>query len=417
MRFHEMLVAALGCGLVTGCQLLVTFEDVPEGTGGGAATTTGGASTGDTGGAATGGTSTGGTATCTAACCSAEDCPAPADPCKLPACASGACGEQPVPEGGDAQVQITGDCKKVVCQGGVATQIDDPSDLLDDASECTVETCSGGDPKSTLNQGNPCLLAGAGAGVCDGNGKCVECLSNAHCPPEEPHCDSESRVCVPQSCDNNTLDGAETGNDCGGPLCGACKSGQTCAAGTDCQDGVCDATGHCLNPTCTDGVKNGNESDVDCGDACPVECAAGQGCHKGGDCQSNQCTGQGGVCLATCQDGLKNNLESDVDCGGPGCKACGAGLACGGFGGNCLSGDCGPAGTCEQGQNSAPCGQDTDCLSGHCTDGVCCDDNCGGACKSCALPGSAGTCTNVPAGQQDGCPFGYTCNANGNCTQ
>ena len=36
-----------------------------------------------------------------------------------------------------------------------------------------------------------------------------------------------------------------------------------------------------------------------------------------------------------------------------------------------------------------------------CAQGYCCNSPCGGACQSCALPNSLGTCTNVPANQVD----------------
>jgi hypothetical protein len=49
------LVTVIGCGLAAGCQLLFSFETVPEGTGGaaGATTSTGGATTSATAGATT----------------------------------------------------------------------------------------------------------------------------------------------------------------------------------------------------------------------------------------------------------------------------------------------------------------------------------------------------------------------------
>lgn len=45
-----------------------------------------------------------------------------------------------------------------------------------------------------------------------------------------------------------------------------------------------------------------------------------------------------------------------------------------------------------------PCKVDRDCESGACYDGVCCDQNCDGNCRSCALPGHVGICTAVPDG-------------------
>ena len=60
------------------------------------------------------------------------------------------------------------------------------------------------------------------------------------------------------------------------------------------------------------------------------------------------------------------------------------------------------------------------CKSGNCVDGVCCVQTaaqCNGKCKSCNVPGMAGTCSNVPAGQPDNdtCPSDLACDATQAC--
>ena len=59
------------------------------------------------------------------------------------------------------------------------------------------------------------------------------------------------------------------------------------------------------------------------------------------------------------------------------------------------------------------------CMSGNCVDGVCCAQTaaeCAGTCRSCNVAGSAGTCTNVPAGlPDDTCPSDQACDAAQQC--
>lgn len=42
------------------------------------------------------------------------------------------------------------------------------------------------------------------------------------------------------------------------------------------------------------------------------------------------------------------------------------------------------------------CDSDRQCASGNCVDGVCCNEQCTGNCRFCALQGSAGQCLDVP---------------------
>jgi MYXO-CTERM domain-containing protein len=58
------------------------------------------------------------------------------------------------------------------------------------------------------------------------------------------------------------------------------------------------------------------------------------------------------------------------------------------------------------------------CLSGHCVDGMCCESaSCSGPCKSCAVPGSEGTCVLATAGLEvaGSCSEGQACDATGGC--
>ena len=54
---------------------------------------------------------------------------------------------------------------------------------------------------------------------------------------------------------------------------------------------------------------------------------------------------------------------------------------------------------CSKNVNGVDCATGGECQSGACQQGVCCAGPCTGNCKSCALPGSRGACTPIPAGK------------------
>lgn len=74
----------------------------------------------------------------------------------------------------------------------------------------------------------------------------------------------------------------------------------------------------------------------------------------------------------------------------------GAGGTSGGAGGSSGSNTGGVGGNPNGKDNGNTCGDSTECKSGYCTDGVCCESDCPGACKSCALSGKEGLCTPYP---------------------
>jgi hypothetical protein len=135
------------------------------------------------------------------------------------------------------------------------------------------------------------------------------------------------------------------------------------------RDGVCDGSGACrhypLGAICQPQSCNGSTrtNAFRCSDgACSPT--------SGQPCDPYQCNPAGNDCLTICQ--------SNADCNA---------------GSFCDNGSCGrkPLG--------APCAVNDDCNSLICAQGVCCSSDCKGTCESCALPGAAGTCTAVPAGE------------------
>ena len=103
------------------------------------------------------------------------------------------------------------------------------------------------------------------------------------------------------TCDDNILNGDETGVDCGGSCPNAC-------------------------PTCDDNILNGDETGVDCGGSCPNACPTCDDNILNGDETGVDCGGSCDAC-PTCDDNIQNGDETGVDCGGS-CDSCGGGGEC-----------------------------------------------------------------------------------------
>lgn len=260
------------------------------------------------------------------------------------------------------------------------------SDCGDD-NECTVDKCV-----DTVCENSPKAketACGAGsASVCDGDGKCVECVTSADCAanhPMKPICDTRDQTCV--SCTDGVKNGKETDVDCGGPDCGAClakpcdpsKGAAACGNNTFCSplDNICCSTA-CIGKceACVEaktGQPNGTCAPIPLGTDPDKECEG-----------LGSCGATPGKCR--CEDGVKNADESDVDCGGATCARCGGGKTCGG------DGDCAvdfPA----------------------CVDGACCNSICAQGCRQC---NTVGLCVDVAPGTPDPtCTATQACGPNG----
>jgi hypothetical protein len=78
---------------------------------------------------------------------------------------------------------------------------------------------------------------------------------------------------------------------------------------------------------------------------------------------------------------------------------------------------CGFDGGCSRAKG-ARCSADGECLSGHCVDGFCCDSACTGACVSCGVAGSEGTCLSILHGTDfRSCAGASTCGPDGTCKE
>ena len=444
----------------------------------GGTTTQGGGGAGATG--AAGGT--GGTGGAMPECTVPDDCPPTGSECIAATCEEGKCGTMGVEAGMPSTVQTPGDCKVAVCNGsgGIVLQ-DDDADAFDDGQDCTLDTCNAGLPESSpATAGTSC--DDGGGNVCDGLGACVGCLSDGDCNAAAPKCvgnvcvpascedgvknGNETDVdcggvcgatcapsdtcnaaadcaegvctnnkCAAPSCSDAVENGAETDTDCGGATCAKCGPNKGCDTNADCTGNQCTGVGGACVPNCNDGVKNNAETGVDCGGG---TCG---GCGAGGPCaQDNDCVGtaycDGGTCVAkkpngtTCAAGNQcasgacaDGLCCNTACNGT-CQACN--LA--GSAGTCApiaAGQdpidecagamvCDGAGACEKGIGQT-CASSGECALGNCVDGVCCNSACNAACQACS---AAGSCTNIPAGQDPAseCPGSISCNGNGACS-
>lgn len=337
-------------------------------------------------------------------------------PCDLPECgASGKCnhvGLSGMPTPGVSQTE--GDCKERRCDNGKDVDAADPFDVPDDGVECTVGICSAsGLP---VNEPLPAGTSCSGSWVCDGKGKCVQCVANSDCTssgsgtcstatceagsctsayvpsgtplPASEQVAGDCRVLVCNGSGSTTyqadpLDLPNDNNPCTSDQCvGTSAQHSYMPAGTSCGSGmVCNQFGSCCTPT-TCAAQNRSCGTLSDGCGTTLNCGT---CDPGDTCSGGQCG---------CKNGFKSGTETGIDCGGV-CPKCALGLTC-------LAG--------------------SDCASGFCADGVCCNAACTGTCQACTSSRTGmttGTCANVTTGTDpdNECPAtaASTCGTTGMC--
>ena len=187
-------------------------------------------------------------------------------------CEGGECIHESLDGDMPAEMQITGDCRRRACRAGVVSDETDEGDLPFDGKECTDDVCNGNQPQHPPLAGGTACTEGGGQ-VCNGEGDCVECFTNAQCT-------------APDTCGG------------GGPAgqCG-CDPSITCGTlGLTCGGGGVDDCDMAIQ--CSNGIQDGDETDVDCGGpqpmmggTCAILCTSGKSCMNNTDCVSNSCTG------------------------------------------------------------------------------------------------------------------------------
>jgi Cys-rich repeat protein len=286
-------------------------------------------------------------------------------------------------------------CWDTICDGrGGEMRVVDLANVPAPASPCMRTSCAPSGATMTV-----LAVAGAACGttaapqLCDGAGRCVQCLASTDCP-EGQSC--AGGTCIPGSCSDGVKNGQETDVDCGGGTCPPCAVTRDCVADRDCASLACDAWAphRCLGSACLDHRRDGDESDIDCGGSC-VKCPDHHFCKTGGDCASGICDlPRGSICLpSACRNGVRDGNETDVDCGGGVCDSCAVGQ-------QCLSTlDCG-TGACDVVSHL--------CVADHCADhaqdGDETDVDCGGASPACAR-----CATNQRCNSASDCWDGHAC--------
>jgi hypothetical protein len=375
-------------------------------------------------------------------------------------CVNGSCG----PKSLGQSCAANGDCGSGFCVDGVccdsACQGACRSCALSSTmGHCTSVAAGAQDPRrSCADQG----AASCGTdGTCDGAGACRKYRSGTVCAPE--HCTTgvytgpsmcnatgacaapAALACAPYVCNGSkcftgcTVDGnCSTGNVCVANSCGKKPNGASCSGGTECGSGIC-AQGICCATACTGACKScalagslGTCTNVPSGSPDPAQVCTDQGassCGNNGKCAAGACQkyAQGTPCgTASCPAGGASyspapTCDGAGTCVSPAVRPCYP-FRCG-TAGTCATSctadaDCVAPAVCVNGScglkgNGAPCAAANECSSGICAQGVCCATTCTASCRSCALAGSAGTCSPIPAGGLD--PSG-TCKDQGAAT-
>jgi len=281
------------------------------------------------------------------------------------------------------------------------------------------------------------------AEACDGKGSCSVHVDTP-CAPYA--CDPKTSQCAEQ-CSTNALCAA--GQTCSAGRCGFKLNGFKCSGDDDCASGHC-ADGYCCNVACTGACLSCKEAgavgrckllgagvpDPRCPASDVSTCDTTGLCDGAGACalfpENTPCGPESCASSATQNaarvcDGKGTCRDAQViDCSPFLCSS-------GSCNTSCLSdADCesgrqcvatsskGTPGSCGKGKPGLPCTDPSECESNQCVDGVCCESACGGACRSCNLPGSPGQCVSVAAGAVDprnGCKdLGKeSCGTNGLC--
>jgi hypothetical protein len=389
-------------------------------------------------------------------------------------CNNGSCGKAPI----GAACGTGDDCNSNICQQGRCCDRVCNGNCFSCAVPQSEGTCTavpaGTDPLGQCAAGDASTCATDG--FCDGKGGCELYSAATVCAPPTcagstgtapAHCNGTgvcgtgaALSCKEYLCNTDgtcrtscrTTADCSAGNVCSGnggtcgkkPLGALCSLANECASNA-CQWGVCCdrvCTGDCM--ACNVAGIAGTCSAVPVGPAptgqCPVDpsnscgndgtCDGAGSCHlrsSGTICKPSTCTAATETLAGVCNGAGACGVGTTQMCAPFQCDTNGACRQTCGVDGDCTTGNvCSTLMSCGKKPPGATCAAAAECGSNFCEQGVCCTTACTGTCKSCAIAGSAGTCSNVPAGGSDPgarcattaaatCGTDGTCNGGGAC--
>lgn len=355
-------------------------------------------------------------------------------------------------------MEMVGDCKQHICVNGVDTSFDDNADLPNDDNTCTKDACVNGMPVNTvISASGPCIASGT-PGVCNATGACIQCNVAEDCPAIVPANPCKQRTCMNNVCGTANLPAMDVASALGDCKKSSCDGNGNVVLANDNTDVPTDGN-LCTADVCTNGTPSNPPAPntAKCGPTLMLTCdGLGQctGCTTSADCgMSDDCKTFSCVmskCVISYVPSgmpLPKNRQTDADCQVLQCDGAGNTIGaidptdapddnnqctqnlCDSMGipmfpaeplnTNCASGGgtvCNGLGGCVKAPG-ANCADGGECITGFCTDGVCCTDVCTAGCMACNLPGATGTCSNLPAGTDDGmfCSGTNSCDGMGAC--
>ena len=256
-------------------------------------------------------------------CNAVSQCPGGDDECHARTCsAAGICGVVNT-AAGTVVSDPAGNCQRKQCDnmGNIAT-VADPTDVQDDGTICTVDTCNGTTPVHMPVAAGTLCSDHLGA-VCNGTGACVGCNFATDCPGSDTEC--QTRVCTAGMCSvMNTANGtAVMGQKVGDCLKNVCSAGAIISVADDndifvdgkqCTQDLCSGgvvSNPPVTPTGTTCNQNGGAL-CDSTGAC-VQCLSDANCDNTHDtaCNKNRCVAGG----CTFVPELVNTVVADTTTG------------------------------------------------------------------------------------------------------